>query len=58
MKRLREFIIALVTAGMSLPDVHILTEGFALRHKTIFLSIIKNKLVSIESIEYKSSIYN
>ena len=52
------FIIGLVTTGMSLPDVHILTEGFTLRHKTIILSINKNKLVSIESIEYISIIYN
>ena len=58
MERLRDFIITLLTNGMSLTDVHILTEEFALCHKTIILSINNNTLVSIGSIEYASIIYN
>ena len=51
-ERLRDFIITLLTNGMSLTDVHILSEEFALRHKTIILSINNNKFVSIGSIIY------
>ena len=56
MEKLRDFIIVLLTNGMSLTDVHILTEEFALCHKTIILSINNNKLVSIGIIEYASII--
>ena len=58
MERLRDFINTLLTNGMSLTDVHILTEEFALCHKTIILINNKNKLASIGSIEYVSIIYN
>ena len=58
MERLRDFIKTLLTNGMSLTDVHILTEVFALCHKTIILSTNNNKLVSIGNIEYKSIIYS
>ena len=58
MERLHDFIITLLTNGRSLADVHILTEEFALCHKTIISSINNNKLVSIGSIENVSIIYN
>ena len=48
---LRAFIITLLTNGMSLTDVHILTEEFAFCQKNIILSAINNKLVRIGSIE-------
>ena len=41
-----------------LTDVQIVTEEFALRHKTIILSINNSKKVSIGSKEYTSIIYN
>ena len=43
MERLRDFIITLLTNEMSLTDFHILTEEFALCHKSISLSINNNK---------------
>ena len=46
MERLHDFIITLLTNGMSLTDVHILTEEFAFCHKTIILSDNNNKLVN------------
>ena len=58
MERLRDFIITLLTNGMSLTDVHILTEEFSFCHKTIIFNINYNKLVLIGSIEYASIIYN
>ena len=54
MESLCDVIITLLTNGMSLTDVHILTEEFAMRHKNIILRINNNKLVSIGSIEYKN----
>ena len=47
MERLRDFIITLLTNGMSLTDFHILTQEFSLRHKSIIWSINNNKLVSL-----------
>ena len=40
MERLHDFIITLLTNGMSLTDFHIFTEDFALCHKTIILVLI------------------
>ena len=58
MERLRDFIITLLTNGISLTDVHILTEELALCHKTIILSINNNKLKSTGSIKYADIIYS
>ena len=58
MERFRDFIITLLTNGMSLTDFHILTQEFSLRHKSIIWSINNNKLLSIGSFEYASIIYN
>ena len=58
MERLRDFIITLLTNGLSLTDVHVPTEELGLCHKSIILSINNNKLVSIGSLEYASIIYN
>ena len=38
MDRLRDFIITLLSKGLSLTDVHIITEDFGLCHKSIILS--------------------
>ena len=57
-ERLRDFIITLLTNGMSSTDNHILTEEFTLCHKTNILINNNNKLVRIGSIEYASIIYN
>ena len=43
MENFRGFIITVLTNGMSLTDVHILTEVFSLCHKTIILSINNKK---------------
>ena len=51
MERLRDFIITLLKKGLSLTDVHIITEDFGLCHKSIILSINNNKLVSVGSLE-------
>ena len=58
MKRLRDLILTLLTNGMYLTNVYILTEEFALCHNNINFSINNNKLVSIGSIDYASIIYN
>ena len=57
-ERLRDVIITLLRNGLSLTDVHILTEECALCHKNIILSINNNKSVTIGSIEYASIFYN
>ena len=58
MEGLRDSIITLLTKGLSLTDVHIITEDFGLCHKSIILSINNDKLVSTESLEYANIIYN
>ena len=58
MERLRDFIITLLSKGLSLADVHIITKDFGLCHKNIIFSINDNNLVSPECLEYANIIYN